>query len=449
MFKSCICPPLKADPDIAGIGVIFSFLFSAAFTLLASIGYFLLEPRVKQRHLNPFDEFFAERVCIPFQRRFKDPIGLSNAFFRVVLAFGDQQLVTGIAILVAGFVMLAKNSITVYHFSIVLDMAWFSSNCHLLCIIIIARQLDSEAYGSKRAKPESRIPLSFVMAWRVAFMVFMCIWLIAANWPSGYRDWDSVFDCSAKCIPWDYSEMDGTPRRWLIFTELTLVFSYSIAIIRVTGFGERRLAALRDWVTKSDSHVRARLRALPFTLRIYGFLRLFAVGIWFAFWSNFLDLVYYALWFGLGCFFTDSDRTGGQILMSNHEKAREAETGFGQLIPIFFFVLPVIAFTEAYNDHRKQPALKRNDTEPNTALAPIPKASDQAESENDETESALELGSTQQDQNNSESNMSAHDDITPLLRTGAISSLEYSGEPNAPSPEDLRRRRIKTFPVSL
>ena len=48
---------------------------------------------------------------------------------KVVLGLSDQQLLTGLAVLVAGF--WTHCSISVYHFAVVNDLAWFSANTHL------------------------------------------------------------------------------------------------------------------------------------------------------------------------------------------------------------------------------------------------------------------------------------------------------------------------------
>lgn len=52
-----------------------------------------------------------------------------DALRRFVLALSDQQLVTGLAILIAGYIK--RCSMSQYHFNIVKALAWFSSTIHL------------------------------------------------------------------------------------------------------------------------------------------------------------------------------------------------------------------------------------------------------------------------------------------------------------------------------
>ena len=47
---------------------------------------------------------------------------------KVVLNLSDQQLLTGLSVLIAGFA--THCSISAYHFEVVSDLAWFSSNVH-------------------------------------------------------------------------------------------------------------------------------------------------------------------------------------------------------------------------------------------------------------------------------------------------------------------------------
>jgi len=85
----------------------------------------------------------------------------ADCFYQVTMALSDQQLVTGNAIFVAGLKIYAQDSISVYHFSVVRELAFFSSNAHLLSLLALWNTFSSErkrfkATGSKRHFP---IPL--------------------------------------------------------------------------------------------------------------------------------------------------------------------------------------------------------------------------------------------------------------------------------------------------
>ena len=53
-----------------------------------------------------------------------------------VLALSDQQLVTGLAVLLAGF---SRCDISLYSFSMVFNMAWFACTTHLYSLTVLKR----------------------------------------------------------------------------------------------------------------------------------------------------------------------------------------------------------------------------------------------------------------------------------------------------------------------
>ena len=54
-----------------------------------------------------------------------------QALQMAVLSFSDQQILTGLAILISGYVQLGCRGLAVYHWQIVVDLAFFSSVTHL------------------------------------------------------------------------------------------------------------------------------------------------------------------------------------------------------------------------------------------------------------------------------------------------------------------------------
>ena len=58
---------------------------------------------------------------------------------KIILNLSDQLLLTGTAILIAGF--WTHCSISVYHFAMISDLAWFASNVHLITIVVLSQYL--------------------------------------------------------------------------------------------------------------------------------------------------------------------------------------------------------------------------------------------------------------------------------------------------------------------
>ena len=91
------------------------------------------------------------------QKRRKENLG------RFILALSDQQLITGLSILFAGYCKM--NSMSIYHFNIVASLAWFSSATHLATLGMLRNYL---------------IKSSAFRNGRVALIIIVCILLLIA-----------------------------------------------------------------------------------------------------------------------------------------------------------------------------------------------------------------------------------------------------------------------------
>ena len=87
----------------------------------------------------------------------------SEALRAFILTLSDQQLVTGLAILIAGFSKYC--SISTYHFNIAASLAWFSSTTHLSTLAVLRDYLISH---------------HTIRTWRVASMFSMLCLLFPA-----------------------------------------------------------------------------------------------------------------------------------------------------------------------------------------------------------------------------------------------------------------------------
>ena len=87
-----------------------------------------------------------------------------------ILAFCDQQVVTGISILISGFSQL-NTGLSSYHWQSVVNLAWLSSVTHLITLTSLRRQ--------------ARENISFRW-WRIIAMSIMAAMLMGALVPIGY-----------------------------------------------------------------------------------------------------------------------------------------------------------------------------------------------------------------------------------------------------------------------
>ncbi|KAK2753456.1 ADP-ribosylation factor GTPase activating protein, ER-Golgi transport [Arachnomyces sp. PD_36] len=138
--------PFKANPDISGIGVIIAFFVAAWFTCtIVLIGYLFVDNGVPDSYLNDLDLYFLSKT-IPLKNHFKrkwfpkslgppDETPISRAALqKSALMLSDQQMITGVAVLIIGFGMHC--SISQYHFEIVADLASMAFNVLQATILV-------------------------------------------------------------------------------------------------------------------------------------------------------------------------------------------------------------------------------------------------------------------------------------------------------------------------
>lgn len=71
--------------------------------------------------------------------------------------------------------------------------------------------------------------------------------------------------------------------------------------------------------------------------------------IWYFFTSETEGVLEQGAWFALGVFWTVTDLRGGHSAMEAGELEKEKEWGFGQMVPLFLLILPVMQFIETFN----------------------------------------------------------------------------------------------------
>jgi len=85
----------------------------------------------------------------------------------------DLQIVTGLSILISGFVQL-RCGLSAYHWQVLVYLAWFSSLTHLCCLTFLRNYLFNH--------PGQRL-------WRLVSMFIIVVMLVVALVPTGYFNW--------------------------------------------------------------------------------------------------------------------------------------------------------------------------------------------------------------------------------------------------------------------
>ncbi|MCJ1437996.1 hypothetical protein MMC27_007383 [Xylographa pallens] len=210
-FDRCVAlvqEPLDADPGIVGPGVLGGFAATALLTFAAIIlGY--VTKSLPEDYLTDLDHKAVEKVasswvgvtsvkawkafirisrkCLflrpPNEKDDLDEHQRREALKKFVLTLSDQQLVTGIAILVACFANWCRTS--VYELNMVVSLAWFSSATHLATLDVL-----QDYFQHNRV----------VRNWRMIGMVAIVLLLIAGLLLTGFYNNGNDFSAPLPCL---------------------------------------------------------------------------------------------------------------------------------------------------------------------------------------------------------------------------------------------------------
>lgn len=273
------------------------------------------------------------------------------ALLKFILALSDQQIVTGIAVLGAGFVGLRTGEISVYHFQIVIYLAWMSSSVHLCALTLLGPFLRHHRG---------------LLAWRLVGMLTLLVMLLIALVPtvsvqwailSPLSDWETddetSFGAPALCF-WGRTWGSGVnPDAVISF--LILAVSY---VWKVGGLFPSMTSAWAVWIrdpldrlmeralvaVATRHEQRSRRRYLwVFRICLAAYLPATATlevlnSFSAALWLSILGFVYGILQITIP----------RQLVQSlDHNLAeKERSLTFGQLVPLILLVQPIGALTE-------------------------------------------------------------------------------------------------------
>ncbi|KAK4164070.1 hypothetical protein QBC43DRAFT_353749 [Cladorrhinum sp. PSN259] len=196
---------LEPYPDIGGPGVVTGFLGTAWFVVfLVLLRYLLAFDPAKdpfQRSEtndsqgaslnyrvwtpNYIDQLFLESLetlTAKFRRHFPTSQGLrwlierprwDQAFTKVVLAMCDIQILTGLGILLSGYIDLFC-FISAYHWQLIVYLAWFSNLTHMACLVALRGYLHLH-------QRERNL--------RLIFMTLLWLGLVPAILPTAFFNW--------------------------------------------------------------------------------------------------------------------------------------------------------------------------------------------------------------------------------------------------------------------
>ncbi|KAH3989722.1 hypothetical protein HBI56_126350 [Parastagonospora nodorum] len=129
---------IDANPDIAGVGVVISFLMTTCLAFLIAFTVIFLDRY--ESIINLYRRFVSKKGGANYEQNYNGPYWRSTAFWSRVLsknllAFSDTQLLTGLAIQFTG--LLKHCNMRVYHWKIVTELAFLTTVTHLLTVVAL------------------------------------------------------------------------------------------------------------------------------------------------------------------------------------------------------------------------------------------------------------------------------------------------------------------------
>ncbi|KAJ7257134.1 hypothetical protein C8J57DRAFT_1517174 [Mycena rebaudengoi] len=236
-------------------------------------------------------------------------------FFPLVLSLGDTQLITGLAMLLSGWVRL-RDDLSVYHFNIIADPALMASGTQLLALSAISyceNAASEESREDLEMTPYTYSPSRFL---RVSGMWSTCVMLLVVVVMQSHRACSSL--------------------GWTIYNGGGLIWAYTEALVPLFGPTQKVYKAMMTamvgpifWAYKALGATIFGGRSLPMCLQgILSILRFFGVGVWDIFVS----------------------RANASLFFCEDINA-EADWGFGQLVPMFLLALPFLAALDVSRRH--------------------------------------------------------------------------------------------------
>jgi hypothetical protein len=254
-----------------------------------------------------------------------------------ILAYCDQQLVFGIALLIVTLIRIPANQgqIRVYHFTIASDLAWFSSNTYLSSLVI----LGEEYFKTSTVVRTIRVVGTATM---LALMILQTVYM-------GDKLWNDYFNCPAECLieHLKIGGSNGTMSRDDIFW---LLWGYTLLLGSMFETPNRIYKKL---VTKCDEF----LDSIPIQFSLVHLRPQFVtyITVWTArklisiihccVTSLILRLIFDMSWYGVSVAILVRNRGRGQDLIGN---GSENVWGFGQVLPCFLLLLPLLVSIEAF-----------------------------------------------------------------------------------------------------
>ncbi|KAK7187675.1 hypothetical protein DPSP01_004511 [Paraphaeosphaeria sporulosa] len=327
-----------ADTDIAGVGGVLSFVLASIMTTTASILAMILDQAFDAKGQ------FTIRAPVRFTRdRILDTEWKKNYAWRpfldpLIIGLGDQQLITGYAVLLSGWIKVFQNAFEVQgaHFVLVLYICALSSSSHLAALITLRKYF-------RRYRLIAKIRLTLV----IVFACFLLASMLAAiSMPELIR-----------LTPQGALEKQSRAQRLAFLVPMFfIIVGFSTALVCIMWTPQRQTASPRGTnIWKHDgrgAHPRLETRSRSMTVPAN-----FGIGLFYILFLN--PLVAFIIQLILALLstilvlsqkFSVPEEPGKWCGLQDQG---ENEWGFGQTLSVVMLLLPAMSAAQAYLEGRQ------------------------------------------------------------------------------------------------
>ena len=325
--------------------VLTAFISTSILTLAAIILGYLLGA-IPHERFNRLDDLViaAIRRLVHIKGEVSEPNARARrkALERFILGLSDQQLVTGISILVTGYAQTC--AIDGYHFMILVAMAWFSSTTHLSTLVVLRDNF--------RACPALRLLRVIGMVWVCGMLIFGEVLYFVS------LDYYMVVKCAFSA-----GSLQDTPAScWQAATmvSLYLIITYSNKITElyrdIPGGSvvelafEHILTRRRSPLSKADDIANELSKIYQGSKSAFA-IQLRVLGAMFDFFFTELQdsFLWEIVWMIFGNFYGALQLITFRFVPPvPRVVGNDNQMVFGQLVPLLLLALPLMAAIEAY-----------------------------------------------------------------------------------------------------
>lgn len=309
-------------------------------------------------------EKIDDRAVDDDERRRRARHRRSKGLERFILALSDQQLVTGLAVLIASFFSPCSRSL--YHFNITASLGWFSSTCHLSTLSVLRIYL----IDHPRVRDWRVLAMLIVMGLTIVSQVityadqdigFPVQCVLHDLFPFGY-DLNSILGIVLIVGFLAYSYTNRIARLYLLDPDWSIVGWFTASVAKLLG-KRKQMSQLQDIIIAMSAKSQAEktsfyrrveqrrqfARFCGFWVANPGIVRRRFIWLMYCFRQlsgSFLGEIL-TLLFGVSYGITSvlfSRFNVPEVGLSGDQNSM----GFGQLVPLLLIVLPILTAGEVY-----------------------------------------------------------------------------------------------------